>query len=210
MASKKMFGAVRQFSTSTSALGKLVKTPVSVYGVTGRYASALYSAASKEKSLDKVVKEVAGVQDLLAKDAKFDSFIHNPTVKRADKTAVLQSVLGKQGLSKITVNFFAAMAENGRLGQLKGVLASFDTLMAAHRGEVVCSVTTAKPLSTKNAKELETALNLFLKPGQTLKLTKEVDASLIGGMVVNIGDKFTDMSTASKIKTYTELLQQTV
>ena len=53
---------VRMFSTTTAAQAKLVKAPIQLFGVEGRYAHALYSAASKEKSLDAVEKELAKVQ----------------------------------------------------------------------------------------------------------------------------------------------------
>jgi len=36
----------------------------------------------------------------------------------------------------------------------------------------------------------------------------QVDPALIGGMVVTVGDKYIDMSTATKIKTYTNLISQ--
>jgi len=38
----------------------------------------------------------------------------------------------------------AALAENGRLNKVSGVLGAFAKIMSAHRGEVMCSVTTAK------------------------------------------------------------------
>ncbi len=56
-------------------------------------------------------------------------------------------------------------------------------------------------------KELDSALRAFLKPGQKLMLQTRVDPSIIGGMVVSIGDKYVDMSLASKIKKYTNVLQ---
>lgn len=46
----------------------------------------------------------------------------------------------------------------------------------------------------------------FLKPNQSIQLTAKVDPSLIGGMIVSIGDKYVDMSVASKIKKYTDII----
>ena len=46
--------------------------------------------------------------------------------------------------------------------------------MSAHRGEVTCSVTTAKALDDKTMKELRTTLEGFLKKGQTLQLEAKV------------------------------------
>ncbi|MPC43712.1 ATP synthase subunit O, mitochondrial [Portunus trituberculatus] len=82
--------------------------------------------------------------------------------------------------------------------------------MAAVRGEVICEVTTAKPLDAPAMKELEATLKAFTKSGETIKVTTKVDPSIIGGMLVSIGDKYIDMSMASKINRYTALLQEAV
>jgi F-type H+-transporting ATPase subunit O len=58
--------------------------------------------------------------------------------------------------------------------------------------------------------ELETALKSFLKQGQKLLLTVKVDPAIIGGLVVSIGDKYVDMSIASKIKKYTDVITAAV
>lgn len=50
----------------------------------------------------------------------------------------------------------------------------------------------------------------FLKGNETLQLTAKVDPNLIGGMIVSIGDKYVDMSVASKVKKYTELISAAV
>ena len=50
----------------------------------------------------------------------------------------------------------ATLAENGRLNKLESVLDSFQKIMSAHRGEVTCSVTTAKVrTSTVNSLKIE-------------------------------------------------------
>jgi len=79
--------------------------------------------------------------------------------------------------------------------------------MSAHRGEVPCTVTTAKPLDTKSRSELEGVLKGFLESKQVLKLFLKTDPSIIGGMVVEVGDKYIDMTTATKIKKIMQTLR---
>lgn len=57
--------------------------------------------------------------------------------------------------------------------------------------------------------ELEAVLKSFVKSG-TIILKTNVDPSILGGMIVSIGDKYVDMSTASKVKKYTDLIKQAV
>ncbi|XP_037087029.1 LOW QUALITY PROTEIN: ATP synthase subunit O, mitochondrial-like, partial [Pollicipes pollicipes] len=175
-----------------------------------RYASALYSAASKSKSLDKVEKDLIEVQDLLKTDTMFRNFVLNPTLQKEAKRQAMEMVATKKKTADSTKNLLLLMAENGRLNKLDSVATSFRTLMAAHRGEVVCEVTTAKPLDAAGQKEVEATLKAFLKKGEVLKYSTKVDPAIVGGMVVTVGDKYVDMSIASRIKKYTEAISTAV
>ncbi|KAM4701056.1 ATP synthase peripheral stalk subunit OSCP, mitochondrial [Discoglossus pictus] len=200
---------VRSFSTSVARpVSKLVMPPIQVFGLGGRYATALYSAASKEKKLDQVEKEMNRVQAII-KEAKMANMISNPHIKRALKQKAISDTLGKEKLSPITVNFVNLLAENGRLPNTTDVINAFAKIMSAHRGEVLCSVTTASALDEANLAELKTALNGFLAKGETLKLETKTDSTILGGMVVSIGDKYIDMSTKAKIQKLAKIMKET-
>uniref|UniRef100_A0A670ZHS2 ATP synthase peripheral stalk subunit OSCP n=1 Tax=Pseudonaja textilis TaxID=8673 RepID=A0A670ZHS2_PSETE len=83
-------------------------------------------------------------------------------------------------------------------------------MMSAYHGEILCSVTTAQTLEGANLTELKTALNGFLAKGETLKLEIKSDPSVVGGMIVSIGDKYIDMSTKTKIQKMSRIMQEVV
>lgn len=56
-------------------------------------------------------------------------------------------------------------------------------------------------------KDVEAAIGSFLKSGQKSLISYSVNESIIGGMVVSIGDRFVDMSTASKLKRYEDIIK---
>ncbi|CAI9726658.1 ATP synthase subunit O, mitochondrial-like [Octopus vulgaris] len=209
MASLKFVQPVRQFATSSLRL-KLVKPPVQVFGIAGRYATALYSAATKENKLDLVQKDLTALKGLMAKDVSFAQFIENPSLKRKDKETALVGVAQKMKYNNLVVNLLGALSENGRIQKISGVIDAFEIIMSSHRGEVPCTVTTAKALDAATLKELQAALQLFLNKKEKLILETKVDPTIIGGMLVNIGDRFVDMSMATKIRTYTNLIKQAV
>ena len=62
-------------------------------------------------------------------------------------------------------------------------------------------------LNAAMKKEVEATIALFLKKGQKSLISYNVKPEIMGGMVVSIGDRFVDMSTASKVKKYTEIIQ---
>lgn len=67
-----------------------------------------------------------------------------------------------------------------------------------------------QPLDAAEQQELKKTLQSFTKKGETIKLELKVDPVIIGGMIVSIGDKYVDMSVATKIKKYTEIIQNAV
>ena len=71
-------------------------------------------------------------------------FILNPMVQTEQKLTTMNELLGAMKFSPTTINLFKIMAENNRLKKLQEVIRSYMKLMAAHRGELSCSVTTAK------------------------------------------------------------------
>ncbi|KAF5275858.1 hypothetical protein FQR65_LT04096 [Abscondita terminalis] len=188
----------------------MVKAPIQVFGIEGRYATALYSAASKQKALESVEKDLMKFQSSIKADVKLRDFIANPIIKRQLKSQALKEVASKTSMNPQTSNFLQALAENGRLANLEGVITAFRTIMSAHRGEVVCQVTTAKELDAEQRKKLETVLKSFLKGKETLHVSIKVDPTIIGGMIVSIGDRYVDMSVQSKIKKYTDLISTAV
>lgn len=102
------------------------------------------------------------------------------------------------------------MADNGRLGRLEGVAKNLALIMKAHRGEVSARVTTAKPLDSSQTKELQSVLQGFLKKGHKLEINVKVDPSIIGGMIIELGDRYVDLSIASKLKLYSKIVKETL
>ncbi|KAI2596029.1 hypothetical protein G5576_103684, partial [Homo sapiens] len=134
---------VRCFSTSVvRPFAKLVRPPVQVYGIEGRYATALYSAASKQNKLEQVEKELLRVAQIL-KEPKVAASVLNPYVKRSIKVKSLNDITAKERFSPLTTNLINLLAENGRLSNTQGVVSAFSTMMSVHRGEVPCTVTSA-------------------------------------------------------------------
>merc|ERR1712127_1061017 len=123
-----------------------VQAPIQVFGLEGRYAHALYSAASKEKKLEAVEKDIKAVQTMFISAPKLADHVNDPSLTKRDKKDVLVRRLAENKCSDITVNLFTLLADNGRLNKMGNILNAFQKIVCAHRGEVVCTVTTAKPL----------------------------------------------------------------
>merc|ERR1712083_619186 len=130
----------------------VVKTPVPVYGIEGRYAAALFSAANKNGVLDAVEKDLKSISSTMDSDPRLGSFLLDPSIKNNIKLEGIAGVASSLKVSDLSKNLLEALAENNRLGFTKAV--------------VVCVVTTAKELDAANKKEVEGALAGFLKSGE--------------------------------------------
>ena len=63
----------------------LLQPPIQVFGIEGRYAHAMYSAASKQNSLEKVEGELSKVDELIRTNEKLSEYLANPTLDKFKK-----------------------------------------------------------------------------------------------------------------------------
>ncbi|PFH62052.1 hypothetical protein XA68_15260 [Ophiocordyceps unilateralis] len=144
------------------------------------------------------------------KDGKLSQVLATPTLTPDDKAAVVAELVKTMAASSSTTikNFLDALAANNRLGLLPTVCAKFADLMAAARGEVQMTVTSAQPLDNKTLSRLETAITKspYLAQGKRLKVNNQVNSDILGGLVVEIGDRTIDLSVSSRIAKMNKLL----
>jgi F-type H+-transporting ATPase subunit O len=200
---------VRTYAAAANASTDAVQPPVAVFGLDGTYATALYTAAVKSSSLDPTAKALTSLAAIVEKDAKLSAILSAPTLSAEDKSAIVAELQKQSGASSPTVkNFLAALAENNRLGLLKGVCQKFAEIMSAARGEVEMKVVSAQPLDNKTLNRLESAVtkSSYVGQGKKLKVTNEVKPEIVGGLVVEIGDRTIDLSVSARIAKMNKLL----
>ncbi|KAL3421885.1 ATP synthase F1 [Phlyctema vagabunda] len=187
------------------------KPPVALFGLDGTYASALYTAAVKTSSLDTTARALSLLNEVYRKDPKLATIMTAPTLSAEDKSAIiteLQKHTGGADKGDTVKNFLNTLAENNRLSLLKGVCEKFTELMSASKGEVEMTVTSATPLNNKILTQLESAVSKskYVGQGKTLKVTNKVNGDILGGLVVEIGDRTIDLSVSARIAKMNKLL----
>ncbi|KAL8721513.1 MAG: hypothetical protein Q9225_001812 [Loekoesia sp. 1 TL-2023] len=190
------------------------KPPVAVFGLDGTYASALYTAAVKTSALDSTSKALAALADVFRKDTKLSGILNAPTLSSNDKSQIIQELqrhMGGLDKGETVKNFLKTLSDNNRLGILQGVCEKFATLMGAARGEMELTVTSAAKLDNKTLQRLETAVaKSEYSQGKKLKVVTKVNPDIMGGLVVEIGDRTIDLSVSSKIAKMNKLLTDTL
>ncbi|KAK9828770.1 hypothetical protein WJX72_002002 [[Myrmecia] bisecta] len=200
----------RGFAAPSEATAESCAPPIPVHGIAGRYASALYTAACKAGKLNAVEKDLTEIANLYSDSDLFHQFLIDPSVPKKEKLAGLDAILKKLSVSDLTQNFIGVLVENNRVSHFDRIAHTFDELLAAAKGEVRATITTAEPLSEEETEEIKSGLTGMLTQGQTLLVQQKVDPGIIGGLVIDIGDKHLDMSINSRIKKIQQLILETV
>jgi F-type H+-transporting ATPase subunit O len=170
-----------------------------VHGTVGKYAGALYTAASKASLLPKVEVEIAAFSAVMKKNEGFASFFKDPTISRGDKERMVDSLTEGKKFSYITQNLLVTMAANGRIGDASKVADTFIELMEASRGSVKATIISAEALKKGQAKDIEAAVMNMIGKGKKVDLTFKEDSNILGGLQVVLDDKVLDLSIAARV-----------
>ncbi|EGW31216.1 uncharacterized protein SPAPADRAFT_61795 [Spathaspora passalidarum NRRL Y-27907] len=202
--------ASRVFARNLATATKSVKPPIQLFGLDGTYANALYSATVQESSVDQTYKSLGKVNDVIAKDAQLANALVNPSLSKENRVAVAGAISSKLGLDKTTGNFLKVLAENNRLGNFGSIYEKFGLLNDAHNGVVEAKITSAKPLDSKVLKRLTASIekSSFVGQGKSLKITNLINSEILGGLVVEVGDKTVDLSISNKVARLNQALKE--
>ena len=166
--------------------------------VARRYAQALTEEAQKVGSLDTVDADVALVAETLDGSRELRQALTSPVVPQAKKQAVLRRLFEGQ-VSGLALRFLGLLVDKQRAEQVPDVLAAYRALRDERAGVVEADVRTAKPLGADEADRLKRALEA--RAGKTVRMRIAVDPSLVGGLVVRLGDVVYDRSVKHQLET---------
>lgn len=190
--------------------GKHVEVPLPMHGVAGKYAAALYISAVRANALDPVRADLEQVAGVAGMETLFAEFLRDPSVPKPARVKACEEIFKETKFHDVSKNFMAVMAENGRLSFVQPIYSSYCKLLYAHYGEVEVWVTTALELTAAELEDIKKALGGQVKKGQNVKITQQVDRSIIGGIIVTIDDKIIDLSIDRKIKQMEKKLAEAV
>ncbi|KIK75072.1 hypothetical protein PAXRUDRAFT_509268 [Paxillus rubicundulus Ve08.2h10] len=212
-----MLSSVLRPSTASFLSGRRAASSISL-----KYSNALYSAALAKSPpvLSKVQTELNAICKSINETPHLKAFISNPTLSANERAVGLAAVYAKaegastrkEPVSAITKNLFAILSENGRLGETQSVIEGFNALVAKYKGELEVVVTSATTLPKEAAAKLEAILkqSQAAQQAKTLKVINKVNPSVLGGVVVDFGDKSIDLSVSSRVNKLNHILEESV
>jgi F-type H+-transporting ATPase subunit delta len=167
-------------------------------GLAGRYANALYAQSDETHELDRVVAEMKTLGQMIDQSADFRRLVDSPLVDLNQALTAARAVLQAQGFSASVQNFVSVVITNRRLRQLRQFITAFAALVAERRGIVTAHVISAYPLSAVQEQALRARL---IEAGYSnVDIVKEIDPSLLGGLIVRVGTRLYDTSLKSRLQ----------
>ncbi len=137
------------------------------------------------------------VDDVLAKYPEFEDLLFSDSVGRDDKLAIVDRVFAPKS-SEFFASFLRVLIRHGRITMLPMIQSVLGRLQEEAAGKQRVRVRSARPLSESSRTQI--CEQLRNKLGFEPLLQETVDAGLIGGMILQVGDTVYDSSLRSRLK----------
>ncbi len=170
------------------------------------YGEALYEVASEGNNTKDLLEEIQAVRGILSENPDFTRLMLHPSVPKPEKVKVTENVF-RGRVSDSLLGFLLTVVEKERFGELDSIFGYYIDKVKAEQGIGVAYVSTPKELDAASRKAVEEKL-LATTQFKTLEMNYTVDESLIGGMVIRIGDRVADASIRSRLNDLTKQLLQ--
>jgi F-type H+-transporting ATPase subunit delta len=170
-----------------------------------RYAGAAFEIAERDDSMAVWLAAFEAAQERLASPDAV-RLLASPAIPATAREGLLGRLLG-DAVSGPPRNLLALLVRRGRFELLPDVASEFRRLHRRREGIVEAIVTSAAPLDGQEVAELEA--RLAATAGARVELSQRVDASLIGGLQVRLGDRLIDGSVRGRLERLRARLSET-
>ncbi|MGZ5333774.1 MAG: ATP synthase F1 subunit delta [Solirubrobacterales bacterium] len=159
------------------------------------YSEALFDVARDKDELDEVQEQLGQFTDAMEQDHDLQVFFFSPYFSSQEKKEGIGKAI--EGGNRELVNFLELLAEKHRMPALFHIRRRYDELWAKAKDRLEVTVTSAVPLDDSVVKSIGDEIEE--KTGKTIDLNSRVDDSIIGGLVLQVGNRILDASISSRL-----------
>ena len=172
-----------------------------------RYAVALLELASESHILASVTSEVAAFEQNLQTTPGFRLFLVSQSVSKAEKRAKIETILQDRA-SNVFVNFLLVLLKKNRESIFSDIAREYQALVDQRQKRTRAAATTAVPMDDKAITQLKSVLDKAFD--SDVQIDSDVDPSILGGIIVNVGGQLLDGSLRSQLQRLkTQLVENT-
>jgi len=166
-----------------------------------RYAKSLINLALEKGEAEKIFEDMGWLQQVIKGSRDFASLLRSPIIKGDKKEKIVETIIGKQ-VSNITSLFVRLLIAKGRESYLPEIIVSFITQYKEYKHIHPVKLTTATPIN-ENLKKVFIDQIRKTSTMQNIELETVVNQDLIGGFILEAGDKLIDASVAYDLRQIT-------
>jgi len=171
-----------------------------------RYVRSLLGLAQEQGVLEEVHKDMQLIADTCDKNFELVALLRSPIIKHDKKHAILTSIF-KGKVHKLTLAIFEIITRKNRESLLPSIAKEFHNAYNDFKGIQKASITTTVALDKELRQEMERLVK-ELSDKKTIELEEKINKDLIGGFILNVGDKQVDASISNKLKSLKLLFKQ--
>ena len=175
--------------------------------VAERYAEALFQVGEETNSTTKLYDELNEVVEILKSNSDFFNVLKSPLVSKGEKRNLVERVLGGE-LSSNLNNFLKIIIDKDRVSAIEAILKSYKSLLNEKNNVVEGIAITAIAMTNDEIKELESKLSS--KYNKNVTLENKVDESVLGGVLVRLGNEEIDGTIKTRLAKMKEQLSQVI
>ncbi len=161
-----------------------------------RYAQAVFELALENRELEKWFDDLTLLSDSVS-NQEFLDFLSQPRVTSEEKIRVVRDALG-DSVGPLALNLMSLLATKNIAHILPGITDQYQELLDAQQGIERAEAVTAIPLDDDEQRRVTQMLSAM--SGRDVRLTTRIDAEILGGMIIRIGDRVMDGSTRSRLQ----------
>ena len=161
-----------------------------------RYAKAILDIANDKRVAQAVNSDMTLIASTIDGNLELSTFIQNPTTKVEVKESALLAVFANT--NAVTKSLFHLLFENKRFEILGAIALEYIKLFDEMNGVEIAKVTTAIPLDA--ALEAKVLAKIATFSNKKITIENTIDASIIGGFILRIGDKQYNASVANRLQ----------
>ena len=168
------------------------------------YAHALLELAEERKvSAEALATDLAGLRELVGQNETFRLYLSDPSIAGEARWEVLRRVLSNQ-ISPLLLQFMGVLNEKNRLGLITQIADAYDAILDEKLGKIEVDLIVAHKLAPEQLTEATQRISQALKRDAVVH--PYVDESIIGGMILRVGDKLIDASVKNQLNSIKEKL----
>lgn len=161
------------------------------------YGDALLETALEKRKTDELYQEVSVLKTVFRENPDLVQLLNHPKIVKEEKISIMERIFSGK-ISEELMGFLTIIVDKGRQNDIFAALDYFLAAVKEYKRIGIASVASALPLSDAQKTQIEKKL-LATTTYRTFEMHYEVDASLIGGLVVRIGDRVVDGSIRTRL-----------